>query len=108
MVRHRDGRGETATDRRESGEDAAGDRDAVYDVVAALADVEEQTPMEFDGKVWEHVDPEVLSVLAAADRGTWRFTFEVDDRDVTITHDGRTIVDGQPYRDGVPVEDSSR
>lgn len=45
----------------------------------------------------EYVDPDVLERLYEQDGGTWSFTFQYADHQVTVTHDERILVDGMAH-----------
>lgn len=83
------------------------DTEIVYEVVAALAAAEGVDPQALDYRLADYVDTDVLSQLAAGEDSIWEFKFHVKDHTVTLTHDGRTYVDGVAYRGGVRIEEPS-
>lgn len=82
------------------------DRDLIVEIVAALAEAEHVPPEELDYNLYEHVDPEVIARLDRMD-GSWKFSFEVDEHEVTITDDGRLFVDGVLCRENLRIRGSS-
>jgi hypothetical protein len=75
--------------------------DLVTRVVSAVAAADGVAPAELD-PLYDHVDPATLETLAANDRGTWSFTFQYGDHQVTITDDSEILVDGRPPVAGQP------
>lgn len=67
----------------------------VIEAVAAADDVaaEEVNPLH------DYIEPGILDKLDDMGRnGDWRFTFQFEDHQVTITHDSRVFIDGVLYR----------
>jgi len=81
--------------------------DIVFEVVSALADAEGVEASELDYRLAEYVDTDALTRLTEMDGGVWEFSFHVDGHEVTLTHDGRTYVDGVAYRGGIRIEEPS-
>jgi PAS domain-containing protein len=72
--------------------------DVVYEVVAALADVEDVEPAELGYCLSEHVNPIALGNLFATPGASWEYSFEVPGHEVTVTSDGAVFVDGTRRR----------
>lgn len=66
----------------------------VFAVVEALAEADRLDPVEVEYTLYEHVNPEILAELASHESGSWTFTFDVADHEVTVCSDGRLFVDG--------------
>ena len=62
-------------------------------IVEAVADAEGVEPAELDFTLYEHVEPDAIELLAANETATWTLTFELPNHDVTVTSDGRVLVD---------------
>lgn len=68
-------------------------RTDVVGVVEAVAAADGVDPADLE-PLHEYVDPDVLSRLHEQENGEWSFTFRYVDHQVTLTHDGRILVDG--------------
>lgn len=79
-------------------------RDLIVDVLEAVADADRVAVEELSITLADHVDPEVLVALSAMDEGSWEFTFELEDHEVTITSDGQLFVDGVLCRTDLPMK----
>jgi len=67
----------------------------ITDVTAAIADAEGVEPSELDYQLYDYVDPEALELLASRSEDSWTLTFSVPDHEVTVTDDGRVLVEDQ-------------
>ncbi|WP_339104041.1 HalOD1 output domain-containing protein [Haloterrigena salinisoli] len=76
----------------------------IVDVVQALATADRLDLDEVEYTLYEHINPAVLTELAAHDGGCWEFTFEIADHEVTLTSDGRLFVDGVLCRDDLALQ----
>ncbi|ELZ13202.1 MULTISPECIES: HalOD1 output domain-containing protein [Haloterrigena] len=79
----------------------------IVDVVQALATADRLDLDEVEYTLYEYINPAVLIELAAHDGGSWEFTFEIADHEVTLTSDGRLFVDGVLCRDDLALRRSS-
>jgi len=64
------------------------------EIVEAVADAEGDEPAELDFTLYEHVEPGAIELLAANETATRTLTFQLPNHDVTVTSDGRVLVDG--------------
>lgn len=78
----------------------------IVDVVEALADADRLDLEEVEYTLYEHINPAVLTELADHEGGSWKFTFEIADHEVTITSDGRLFVDGVLCRTDLALQRS--
>ncbi|WP_170938327.1 MULTISPECIES: HalOD1 output domain-containing protein [unclassified Halorubrum] len=62
-------------------------------IVESVADAEGVEPAELDFTLYEYVEPDAIELLAANEAATWTLTFELPKHDVTVTSDGRVLVD---------------
>jgi hypothetical protein len=81
--------------------------DIVFEVVAALSAADGVDPADLDYSLAEYVDTDALAQLSEMDDSVWELSFRVAGHEVTLTHDGRTYVDGVAYRGGVRIEEPS-
>lgn len=79
----------------------------IIEIVQALADADRLELDEVEYTLYEYINPTVLTELADHDSGSWEFTFEVADHDVTLTSDGRLFVDGVLCRTDLTLEQST-
>ena len=64
-------------------------------VIEAMAIADDTTPGDVEYSLHDHVHTDALALLGEDDRGTWEFTFQVPDHEVTIRDDGTIEVDGR-------------
>lgn len=64
-------------------------------VVEAIADTKDIDPAELDHALENHIETDALELLAAHDNSSWALAFELPDCRVTVTGDGRVLVDGE-------------
>ena len=83
------------------------DDEIIVDVVQALATADRLDLDEVEYTLYEYINPAVLTELAAHEGGSWEFTFEIADHEVTLTSDGRLFVDGVLCRDDLALQRSS-
>lgn len=76
--------------------------DILIDVIKALADADDLEPTCLEYSLYEFMAPGVIEKLGEMDQGIWELTFRVSDHQVTITHEGRIIVDGVRYSSDLP------
>ena len=85
-----------------------GGRDEIIvEIVQALAEADRLNLDEVEYTLYEYINPAVLTELADYDGGTWEFTFEIADHEVTITSDGRLFVDGVLCQNDLSLQQSS-
>jgi len=77
--------------------------DIAIEIVEAVAEAEALEPSDLDLVVGEYVDLDALSQLAAHDGATWTFTFDLPAHEVTVTDNGRVVVDDHPEEESKPV-----
>jgi len=65
------------------------------DVAAAIADAEGVEPSELDYRLYDYVEPEAIELLASRPDDSWTLTFSVSEHEVTVTDEGRVVVDDQ-------------
>ena len=79
----------------------------IVDVVQALATADRLDLDEVEYTLYEYINPAVLTELADHDGGSWEFTFEIADHEVTLTSDGRLFVDGVLCRNDLAFQQSA-
>lgn len=90
---------------RETSSEESRDR-IIVEVVQALAEADRLQLEEVEYTLYEYINPAVLTALAEYDGGSWEFTFEIADHEVTLTGDGRLFVDGVLCRTDLTLEHS--
>ncbi|MXV62344.1 hypothetical protein GS429_09775 [Natronorubrum sp. JWXQ-INN-674] len=79
----------------------------IVTVVEALAEADRLDLDEVEYTLYEYINPEILTELADQQNGSWEFTFEVADHEVTLASDGRLFVDGVLCRTDLTLRESS-
>lgn len=71
--------------------------DLLTEIIDAVATADGVDPVEVD-PIYDYIDPEILNKLDEQEKGgSWRFTFQFADHQVTVTHDSQILIDGQLY-----------
>lgn len=68
--------------------------DIIYEVVSALAAVDNVEPTNLDYDFADYINPIALGNLYATEGEFWECTFEVPKHEVTVTHTGDVYIDG--------------
>lgn len=66
----------------------------VPDVIDAIAEIEQTHPSDLDITLYDHIDPDALTLLATSEHTDWRLQFELPDYTVEVHGDGSVFVDG--------------
>lgn len=68
--------------------------DIIYEIVSALAEVEDVPPAALGYQLSNYVNPEALGNMFAANGDFWEVSFVVPHHEVTVTHAGEVFIDG--------------
>lgn len=72
--------------------------DVMFEIVSALATVDDVEPSNLDYEIAEYVNPIALGNLFATKGTYWECSFEVPRHEVTVTHTGGVYIDGTHRR----------
>ena len=61
-------------------------------IVEAVAEAKGTDPVDMDFALYDYLDPTVLERLEGSD-GSWEFTFELHEYDVTVTSEDEVLID---------------
>jgi len=67
----------------------------IAEVTTAIADAEGVEPSELDYRLYDYVDPDAIEQLASGPQNSWTLTFSVPNHEVTVTDDGRVLVEDE-------------
>lgn len=74
-------------------------QETLSNVAEAIAEVEGCSPTDLDYSLYDHVETEALTALAASDHADWQLRFRVPDHTVEVRANGQILVDGVVVRD---------
>lgn len=72
--------------------------DLLHEVCAALAAVERCAPHELEYALHDHVDTTAIERLGSMTDADWSLEFSVPGHEVSVSSDGRILVDGALQR----------